>query len=200
MDVQAMSGVLRYLDAVPDPRRFNVTYTLRAAAPRCCRLDPDALQRCLITAETVSDIISAPGRHVPPILLALGHISTVAPCHSTGTSRNFVSDSFRPGRPAIATHPPHPPSPPQKSRSRRLCNTCFMTCNTCCNTSNTCWKACNTRWTTPDAQRKSSHTQPALPVQPRCYAVAGPGRDEWDTMSRGLSRRTRRHGPKTRVA
>ena len=28
MDVQTMSGVLRPFDAVPDPRRFNVTYTL----------------------------------------------------------------------------------------------------------------------------------------------------------------------------
>ena len=28
MDVQAMSGVLRYFAAVPDRRRFDVTYTL----------------------------------------------------------------------------------------------------------------------------------------------------------------------------
>jgi len=28
MDVQPLRGVLRYFEAVPDPRRFNVTYTL----------------------------------------------------------------------------------------------------------------------------------------------------------------------------
>src|SRR5690606_28264473 len=28
MDVQPLSGVLRFFRAIPDPRRFNVTYTL----------------------------------------------------------------------------------------------------------------------------------------------------------------------------
>ncbi len=28
MDVHPLGGVLRDLEAVPDPRRFNVTYTL----------------------------------------------------------------------------------------------------------------------------------------------------------------------------
>lgn len=44
MDVLPLSGVVRYFSAVPDPRRFNVTYTLAQLLPRTlmavrCRCD-----------------------------------------------------------------------------------------------------------------------------------------------------------------